>query len=148
MDWVELFFTTRGRVSRKTFWILIGVWFLAGLLLRLGISLAARWSGDEHLVAVIFWTWVVYSCATYFPMLALSIKRLHDTGRSAIWIALPFFSVISVVFAGMCMLFQAYFLAVVLMVITILLLLSSLIVVVFYFLPSEFGSNAYGSTNV
>ena len=148
MDWIELFFTTRGRVSRRTFWIIVGAWFLAGLLLRLGISLAARWSGNEYLVAVFFWTWVAYSCATYFPMLALSIKRLHDTGRSAMWIALPFFSVFSALLAGLGMLLQAYFLAVILIILTLLLLLSNLIVIVFYFLPSDFGSNAYGSSNV
>ncbi len=89
MDWVSLFFSPRGRVGRRTFWIIMTSSVLLDLALRGGISAAARWSGNEVVVALFFWAWMVFSVASYFPLIAISIKRLHDTGRSGYWMALP-----------------------------------------------------------
>jgi uncharacterized membrane protein YhaH (DUF805 family) len=53
--------------------------------LRGSVSLVAAFTGDERVVAIAFWAWVAFGVVTYFPMTALLVKRLHDTGRSGAW---------------------------------------------------------------
>ena len=85
MNLVQLFFTTQGRVARGKYWAIIGVWFLLDLLFRGGVSAAANWSGDEVVVAVFYWIFLVFSVASYFPITAVAVKRLHDAGYSGYW---------------------------------------------------------------
>ena len=86
MNPVHLFFSTQGRVGRGTYWAIVGIWFLIDLLLRGGVSAAANWSGNEKVVAVFYWAFVLFSIVSYFPMSALLVKRLHDSGRSGWWL--------------------------------------------------------------
>jgi uncharacterized membrane protein YhaH (DUF805 family) len=85
MDLVQLFFTTQGRVGRGKYWAIIGIWFLLDLLFRGGVSAAANWSGDEVVVAIFYWSFLVFSAASYFPITAVAVKRLHDAGYSGYW---------------------------------------------------------------
>jgi uncharacterized membrane protein YhaH (DUF805 family) len=64
------------------FWMVFLVWIVLDMMLRGAMALASIWSGNEVVVAVFFWIWIAYSMVTYFPMVAVTIKRLHDTGRS------------------------------------------------------------------
>lgn len=85
MNLVQLFFTTQGRVGRGKYWSIIGIWLLLDLLFRGGVSAAANWSGDEVVVAIFYWTFLVFSVASYFPITAVAVKRLHDAGYSGYW---------------------------------------------------------------
>lgn len=144
MDLVQLFFSTQGRVGRATYWSVVGIWFAIDLLLRGTLSAVSHWSGNEVVVALFFWAWVGFSVLSFFPMLALQIKRLHDTDRSGWWMA-----------------FQFGFMTALMFMVTelarqhlgsllgwILLLLASvvglLVVFVFTLLPGDDGSNDYG----
>jgi uncharacterized membrane protein YhaH (DUF805 family) len=85
MNFVELFCSTQGRVGRGLYWSCFGIWFVVDILLRGSVSAVAAFTDDERLIAVAFWLWVAFGIATYFPMTALLVKRLHDTGRSGFW---------------------------------------------------------------
>jgi uncharacterized membrane protein YhaH (DUF805 family) len=85
MNIVELLCSTQGRVGRALYWSCFGIWFLIDVLLRGTVSAVASWTGNEVTVAIAFWAWIGFSIVTYFPMTALLVKRLHDTGRSGYW---------------------------------------------------------------
>jgi uncharacterized membrane protein YhaH (DUF805 family) len=86
MKLVHLFFSTQGRVNRRTYWSIVGIWFAITLLLSGSVKLAASLIGNEVVVAVFFWAAVVFYIASYFPMAALKVKRLHDSGRTGWWL--------------------------------------------------------------
>ncbi len=75
MDWCELYFSSHGRLSRKQYWLaslpLIGAQVLAEVLIR---------SEIEPLLAVLLYL------AIAIPSFVITIKRLHDRGRSG-WFA-------------------------------------------------------------
>ena len=73
MEWGRLFFSPEGRVGQKEFWIGFLILFVGGWLIHI-IPLAgtAIWLLSH-------WCWF-----------CLYGKRLHDTGRSALWQILPF----------------------------------------------------------
>jgi uncharacterized membrane protein YhaH (DUF805 family) len=85
MNLLHLFCSTQGRVGRGVYWSMFGLWLLIDVLLRGSVSAVAAFTGDERLVAIAFWAWAGFGIATYFPMTALLIKRLHDVGRSGVW---------------------------------------------------------------
>lgn len=145
MNLVTLFFSPRGRVGRGTFWTIILIWLGLDVLLRAGISAAARWSGDEVVVALFFWAWIVYSLATYFPMLAVSIKRLHDTGRSGYWMALPIGATASAFLMITAIFRQALGSMLLLMLLCGLLSFGSLVLLWFWGQPGDEGYNEYGA---
>lgn len=66
-----------GKASRPAFWLFV--------LVNLIISAA---------ISVLEWTWagawrleVLYGLAVFLPMLAITVRRLRDTQRSAWWLA-------------------------------------------------------------
>ena len=73
MDWQTLFLSAEGRIGRKDFWIgvliLFAVWAIAPVV---------------HILAPLIWLLLVY------PWVCVFAKRLHDFGKSAWLIALPF----------------------------------------------------------
>jgi uncharacterized membrane protein YhaH (DUF805 family) len=85
MNLLHLFCSTQGRVGRGLYWSMFGLWLLIDVLLRGSVSAVAAFTGDERFVAIAFWAWAGFGIATYFPMTALLIKRLHDVGRSGVW---------------------------------------------------------------
>jgi uncharacterized membrane protein YhaH (DUF805 family) len=137
MNPVHLFFSLQGRVGRGTYWALVGLWFLIDLLLRGSVSLAASFSGDEKVVAVFYWAFVLFSIVSYFPMAALLVKRLHDTGRSGWWLVFQHVATISMLL--MVVAFTKMAMGS-LMLLSLLLLpcgLGMLVVLVFTLLPSD-----------
>ena len=87
----RLFFSLRGRVSRREFW-LYGVLALAGLALLahalLGIA-HVRIGTAERIVNLLL-TW---------PALAVSVKRWHDRDKSGWWVLLNLVPVIGWIWA-------------------------------------------------
>lgn len=144
MNPVHLFFSTQGRVGRKTYWATVGVWLLIDILLRGGVSAAARWSGDEQLVAVLFWAWIAFSVVAYFPMTALLVKRLHDIGRSGYWSVFQHGFLASLLLMVTAIVNQSVATMLIWIIALLVCSLGLLIVFVFTVLPGEEGHNGYG----
>ena len=82
-DWQKLLFSFEGRIRRSHFWI--------GWLICLGIGVVAGW------LPIIGG---LISIALIWPNLAISVKRLHDMGKSGWLVAVPWVvSVIGTIFA-------------------------------------------------
>lgn len=68
-------FSIKGRIGRRDFWIWMGLWLLAMLVL---FTAAAR-------------DWLTLQTAAFalvcllWPTAAVTVKRLHDRGRSGLW---------------------------------------------------------------
>lgn len=144
MNLVTLFCSTQGRVGRGLYWGCFGAWLLVDLLLRGSVSVVAAFTGDERVVAIAFWAWVGFGVVTYFPLTALLVKRLHDTGRSGAWTAfqhLMLFSLLMLVAsvarmaAGSLLLWS---------LLILVCAIGSLVVFVFTLAPGDDGSNSYG----
>ncbi|QKN79926.1 DUF805 domain-containing protein [Scandinavium goeteborgense] len=68
-------FSINGRIGRRDFWIWIGIWVLAMVVL---FTLAG--SGLLNLQTAAF----ALVCLLW-PTAAVTVKRLHDRGKSGIW---------------------------------------------------------------
>jgi uncharacterized membrane protein YhaH (DUF805 family) len=137
MNPVQLFFSTQGRVGRGTYWAIVGIWVLINLLLRGSVSLAASFSGDEKVVAVFYWAFVLFSIASYFPMAALLVKRLHDTGRSGWWLLFQHVGTISMMLMVVAFTKLAMGSLMLLWLLLMLCGLGMFVVFVFSLLPSD-----------
>ena len=94
MSWVDIFFSFRGRINRKVYWLgclalTVAAQCLIGLLsyLATGHVLApAVWDRSADNVGLWLPVWIAYSALLFWPAGALTIKRLHDRGHSSlIW---------------------------------------------------------------
>lgn len=68
-------FSFKGRIGRRDFWIWIGLWF-AGMLVL--FSLAGKNLLDIQTAAFCL-------VCLLWPTAAVTVKRLHDRGRSGTW---------------------------------------------------------------
>jgi uncharacterized membrane protein YhaH (DUF805 family) len=78
-------FVWRGRATRSEFWFFVLFFYLC-LLVTVGICMVA-------LLALVFPVTLVVIVVFFFPVMAVLVRRLHDTGRDAgcFWIiALPY----------------------------------------------------------
>ncbi len=77
---LRLYVTVSGRAARPEFW-----WFAlfvtTGSVL-LGLLDSLIFGGDTAILAPLF------SLATLLPLVAVSVRRLHDIGRSGWWVLL------------------------------------------------------------
>lgn len=86
-DWQKLLFSFEGRTRRSHFWI--------GWLICLGVGVVAGW------IPVIGG---LISLALIWPNLAISVKRLHDMGKSGWLVAIPWaVSVVGIIAAAAIM---------------------------------------------
>jgi uncharacterized membrane protein YhaH (DUF805 family) len=92
MDWRTLFLSPEGRIGQKDFWIgvliLFVIWVLTPVL---------------HILMPVAWLILLY------PWVCVFAKRLHDFGRSGLFILLPFIVafiavVLGVIFGGLTVL--------------------------------------------
>ena len=91
-DWQKLLFSFEGRTRRSHFWI--------GWLICLGVSVVAGW---------IPFIGFFISIALIWPNLAISVKRLHDMGKSGWLVAIPWVVTIVGMFAAFGMIGFAAF---------------------------------------
>ena len=102
VSWAEFFFSFKGRVSRRSFWlgfltILIVALLLLGILaLMLGTAAFELKEDVWHptrLFKNIYW---LMGVLLYWPIFALIVKRLHDfgQGRAFAWL----FAILSVIY--------------------------------------------------
>lgn len=69
-----------GRARRKEFWM----FFLFSMLIMGALSYIERMVRDSAGVIS-----GIYSLAVILPSLSVSVRRLHDTGRSGWWLLIP-----------------------------------------------------------
>src|SRR5271169_1085723 len=79
MDWVSLFNSFNGRISRQTFWIGLGMLLVAELICH---ALAEEIQGDR-LSAIV-------DLAFTYPEFAVALKRGHDRNMP-LWLLMLFF---------------------------------------------------------
>lgn len=70
-----------GRASRKEYWIFV----LFQILAVLAISAAERAAAVANPEILFGWYTAGFLLLTLLPALAVTIRRLHDTGRSGWW---------------------------------------------------------------
>ena len=132
---MEKYAVFEGRASRPEFW-----WFvLATLIIGLPLGLVSiPLSFIPHATNIIVYAFIL---AIFTPALAVTVRRLHDTGRSAWW-SLGF--VLSPIFelAGFI---DAPGLNTFLWLVWVVLLIYNIVLMVFMALPSNSGDNRYGA---
>lgn len=86
--WTVNYFNFSGRARRKEYWWILLLNIL--ILSALSIIDVILWPslGTDGLLATL------YSLLTFIPNLAISIRRLHDIGRSGWWLLLYFLPII------------------------------------------------------
>lgn len=83
MEWYQKVLTQHyadfsGRARRQEYWMFVLVNILAGVLLNVGGAILGVLTKSEVFLAIP----ALYSLAVLIPSLAVSCRRLHDTGRS------------------------------------------------------------------
>ena len=94
-------FDFKGRSTRRDFWLPFlvncAVWVLAVAVTLMFLSFAPAFTG---ILAAILWAYLVVSAV---PFAALTVRRLHDTGRSGWWYLLVLLGGVGfVILAIMC----------------------------------------------
>ena len=86
MGLTALYFSSTGRISRKTYWVATLPLFVLSVVTEL-LEGSAVTSGDG--VAL----WLITLLAVAIPSVMLSIKRLHDLNRSGWFVLIGFIPV-------------------------------------------------------
>ena len=107
MDWYldvlkNKYATFSGRARRKEYWMFLLINLVVSVALALIDSLigSVRESGMGLLSSV-------YSIGVLIPSLALSVRRLHDIGRTGWWVLISIIPVIGAVVLLVCMLLDS-----------------------------------------
>ncbi len=75
-----------GRARRSEYWYFV----LFNILISLGIGIVGT------LLDLSFLS-MIYSLAIFIPGIAVAVRRLHDTGRSGLWVLIGLIPVIGVI---------------------------------------------------
>lgn len=83
---MEKYATFRGRATRAEFW-----YFFFFHTAFIPVSALLMEATKDSVFANIFWRlyWVSY-IGLFIPLISVSVRRLHDTGRSGWWYLFPF----------------------------------------------------------
>lgn len=91
MDWylkvIKNYVGFDGRARRQEFWMFV----LFNLIFSIAASILDTIIGTYVLFGII------YSLAVLLPGIAVSIRRLHDTGRSGWWLLISFIPIIGAI---------------------------------------------------
>ncbi len=105
------YFGFSGRARRRELWSFALIHFLVFVVLAFLDSILSGGGIEGYgILSGLYWL------ATLLPSLAVGVRRLHDTGRSGLWILISFVPI-----------------------------LGALVLIVFFLLDSEPGTNQYGS---
>ncbi|OOE87021.1 DUF805 domain-containing protein [Salinivibrio sharmensis] len=90
MEWylkvLRNYATFSGRAHRREYWM----FFLINFCISLALNIVAEATGLVLLS-------IVYSLAVLLATLAVTSRRLHDTGRSAWWLLIAFIPIIGMI---------------------------------------------------
>ena len=79
-------FNYRDSASKREFWLpLLGNAIICAI--AFATNIAAYYTVSDALI-IIGWILTVYTCVTIVPMVSLTVRRLHDAGRSGWWTCL------------------------------------------------------------
>ncbi len=78
------YFTLRGRASRAEYWWFVLFYTLA-LIAAIFMDVLQFTSADQSSLNPFSYTSVWFSLLTVIPMFTVTIRRLHDSGRSGLW---------------------------------------------------------------
>jgi uncharacterized membrane protein YhaH (DUF805 family) len=76
-----------GRARRKEYWF----FFLFNLVIAIALSIADVVFGTYSILSVL------YSLGILLPSLAVVVRRLHDVGKSGVWIFIAFIPIIGAI---------------------------------------------------
>ena len=85
----------QGRSRRKEFWMFLLFNFIISLIVQL-------LCGVESLRGIVGILYAVYNLALIIPMLALYVRRLHDTGKSGWFFLLIFIPIVNLYLLYLC----------------------------------------------
>lgn len=97
LDVLKKYAVFSGRARRKEFWMfeLFNLIVLALIMLvEVILGNAAAADSRDSILGTI------YNLAVFIPSIAVSVRRMHDTGHSGWWILCPFVNLIFAVTAG------------------------------------------------
>jgi len=78
-----------GRARRKEYWMFTLFWFLILWVIGILANIISAVFGIGNVFLLLF-AMAVYILATIIPMLAVTVRRLHDVGLSGLWALLTF----------------------------------------------------------
>ncbi len=136
-DVLKKYAVFEGRSSRKEYWMFILFYFASNILLRIIVI----FSGFPITITSTIAT--TYSLGTLLPALGVTVRRLHDTGKSGWWILL---GPISIIFLFLAMI-SFFFHRENILLIFLFLALSTIIWIISIILlsfKSQSGENKYG----
>ena len=90
MDTVQLFFSIRGRINRKTYWCA-----LLPLVVACAVAEVMKESTDQAMVGLGYIILIVL----LWPSLAVQIKRWHDRNKSGWWQLINFIPLVGPIWA-------------------------------------------------
>ncbi len=84
-----------GRARRKEYWMFTLFNILIVIALTIAeLTLLGRRDGGRSYISLI------YQLAVLLPSIAVGVRRMHDTGRSGLWLMLPIANLIFLCLAG------------------------------------------------
>jgi uncharacterized membrane protein YhaH (DUF805 family) len=84
-----------GRARRKEYWMFTLISFVVSILIGFGVGFVGGMLGlDQTMITILTFA---YSVAVLIPSLAVSVRRLHDTGRSGWWLLIVLVPIIGAV---------------------------------------------------
>jgi uncharacterized membrane protein YhaH (DUF805 family) len=137
----------KGRARRSEYWF-ITLFLLLTNVAAAGIDLAILQGDVERFVAnggggIVGLVWLV---ATILPALAVSVRRLHDTGRTGWWLVVVYIPVI--LLSGLSTLgdLASFQTLVVIGVLAVVAFVVNIVILVFTVLDSTPDENQYGAS--
>ena len=137
----------KGRARRSEYWF-ITLFLLLTNVAAAGIDLALMQGDVERFVAnggggIVGLVWLV---ATILPALAVSVRRLHDTGRTGWWLVVVYIPVI--LLSGLSTLgdLASFQTLVVIGVLAVVAFVVNIVILVFTVLDSTPDENQYGAS--
>lgn len=97
MDWyltaLKKYAVFRGRARRKEYWYFA----LFNFLISLGLGFVDGALGLMNAESGFGLFSGIYSLAVLIPGIAVGVRRLHDTGRSGLWLLISFIPIIGII---------------------------------------------------
>jgi uncharacterized membrane protein YhaH (DUF805 family) len=94
MNWylaaLQKYVVFQGRARRKEYWFFA----LFNLLIMIGLTIIDAFTGNFDRQTGFGLLGLLYSLGVFLPSLAVSVRRLHDTGRTGWWLLISFIPLI------------------------------------------------------